>query len=268
MSGSALEIALGRDRVVAMTALAVLVALSWAYLLWIADMGGMDMPDMRMLRAGTKILMMPAEAPWSGLEFIVVFVMWSVMMIGMMLPSAAPMLLIYARVGRQALEQQASFAATGWFALGYLLVWTGFALIATLAQWGLDRLALLTPQMQVAGVTIGGAVLIVAGLYQWTPLKDVCLAQCQSPLVFIQRHGGFRRDRLGALVMGLRHGAYCVGCCWALMALLFVAGVMNVLWIAAIAILVLAEKVLPVGRLLARVAGAGFIAAGLGLLLM
>lgn len=267
MSGSALEIALKRDRVVVMTALAALVALAWAYVLWIADMGGMDMPDMRMLRAGAKILMMPAEAPWSGLEFIVVFVMWTVMMIGMMLPSAAPMLLIYARVGRQALEQQASFAATGWFAFGYLLAWTSFALIVTLAQWGLDRAALLTPQMEFAGPAIGGAVLIAAGLYQWTPLKDVCLAQCQSPLAFIQRNGGFRRDVAGAVTMGLRHGAYCVGCCWSLMALLFVAGVMNVLWIAAIAVLVLAEKVVPGGRWLARVAGVGLVAAGVWALL-
>lgn len=267
MARSALELTLRRDRAIVITTVIALAALAWVYVLWIADMGGMEMPDMRMFRAGTQILMMPAEAPWTRLEFVVVFAMWSVMMVGMMLPSAAPMLLIYARVGRQASERQTPFAATGWFALGYGLVWTGFALIAATAQWGLDRLALITPQMAFAGAATRGVVLMAAGLYQWTPLKDVCLAQCQSPLAFIQRHGGFRRDVAGAVLMGLRHGAYCVGCCWTLMALLFVVGVMNVLWIAGLAMLVLIEKVLPVGPWFARSAGAALVAAGLWTLL-
>jgi predicted metal-binding membrane protein len=112
----------------------------------------------------------------------------------------------------------------------------------------------------------GGAILIAAGLYQWTPLKDVCLRQCQTPWLFIQRHGGFRREAMGCLRLGARHGAYCVGCCWALMALLFFGGVMNVLWIAGIAMLVLVEKVIPAGRAVARIAGAGFLAGGAWLL--
>ena len=142
------------------------------------------------------------------------------------------------------------------------MAWIGCALAASLAQWTLERSALLSPMMEGASDVFGGAVLIGTGLYQWTPLKDACLRQCQAPWLFIQRHGGFRRDARGALALGLRHGGYCIGCCWALMALLFVGGVMNVLWIAAIALLVLVEKIVPAGRLISRTAGAVFFAGG------
>ena|SRR5579864_2134762 len=255
---------LRRDRVVVAVALAVLTMLAWAYVLWLAadmDMGGMDMTGFRMIPAGLGI-MAPATEPWSTVEFAYVFAMWAVMMIGMMTPSAAPMMLIYARVGRQAWTQGKPFAATGWFVAGYLLVWTNFAAAATVAQWALERAALLDPMMASTSQILGGIVLIAAGLYQWTPLKDTCLRQCQSPLVFIQRQGGFRRDPAGAMLLGLHHGAYCVGCCWVLMALLFVGGIMNVLWIAAISIFVLLEKVVPIGNWIARIAGLGFAAAG------
>src|SRR5262249_22818957 len=162
----------------------------------------------------------------------------------MMAPSAAPMILMYARVGRQAAAEGTPFAATGWFAGGYFLAWIGFSLVATVAQWTLERSALLDVAIGSARNArgrstpnaVGGAILIAAGVYQWTPLKDVCLTQCQSPLLFLMRHGGFRRDAFGCLLLGLRHGAYCVGCCWMLMALLFVGGVMNVLWIALLAL--------------------------------
>ena len=142
------------------------------------------------------------------------------------------------------------------------MAWTGFALAATAVQWALERSALLTPTMEGASDIFAGAVLIAAGLYQWTPLKDVCLRQCQAPWLFIQRHGGFRPDIGGALALGIRHGGYCIGCCWALMALLFVGGVMNVVWIAAIAILVLVEKVIPARRAISRTAGVALVAAG------
>jgi len=211
-------------------------------------------------------LMMPATAPWKGGEFVWVIAMWAVMMFGMMIPSAAPMILIYARVGRQAAAQDKPFAATGWFAAGYLLVWTLFVLAATSAQWALDRAALLNSMMEGTSNLLGSIVLIAAGLYQCTPLKDACLSQCQAPLHFIQRHGGFRRHTASSLALGARHGVYCVGCCWELMALLFVGGVMNVLWIATLAILVLLEKVIPAGRLISRISGAGFIAGGAWLL--
>jgi predicted metal-binding membrane protein len=267
MADTVLEAVLRRDRIIVAAALVALVVLAWTYVIWLADdmaMGGMDMSDFRMIPSGFG-LMMPAGAPWSPDEFAYVFAMWAVMMIGMMTPSVAPIILIYARVGRQAALQQQPFAATSWFAGGYLLGWIGFALAATVAQWLVDRLGWLAANMAVVNDFIGAGVLIAAGLYQWTPLKDACLRQCQAPLQFIQRHGGFRADAAGSLALGLRHGAYCVGCCWMLMALLFVGGVMNVLWIAVITIFVLLEKLLPAGRVISRIAGAGFLAAGVWL---
>src|ERR1700730_5516452 len=259
-----LDIILRRDRIIVAAALAALTALAWTYVLWLAadmNMGGMEMTGFRMVPAGIGI-MAPAPAPWQAIEFVYVFAMWAVMMVGMMTPSAAPMVPIYSRVGRQATAQGKPFAATGWFATGYLLTWVGVSVVAIAAQWALERTALLDPKMASASQVFGGIVLIAAGVYQWTPLKDICLAQCQSPLLFIQRQGGFRRDRSGSLLLGLRHGAYCIGCGWVVMALLFVGGVMNVLWIATISAFVLIEKIVPVGRLISRIAGAGFVAAG------
>ena len=269
MTDGALETVLRRDRLVVAGALAAIAALAWGYVLWLAadmDMGGMDMTAFRMIPAGIGI-MAPTNAPWKAIEFAFVFVMWAVMMVGMMAPSAAPMLLIYARVGRQAKAQSKPFAATGWFAAGYFLAWIGFSLAATLVQWAIERAALLDSQMASASNVLGGVILIAAGVYQWTPLKDVCLANCQSPFWFLMRYGGFRGDVPGCLLLGLRHGLYCVGCCWVLMALLFVGGVMNVLWIALLALLVLLEKVTPFGRWIARAAGAACVAAGAWLLL-
>jgi predicted metal-binding membrane protein len=269
MTDTALETVLRRDRLIVAGALAVIVALAWGYVLWLADdmdMGGMDMTGFRMIPAGTGI-MAPADAPWKAIEFAFVLAMWAVMMVGMMAPSAAPMILMYARVGRQGRAGGKPFAATGWFAAGYFLVWTGFALVATTVQWGFERAALLDSQMTSASNVLGAIVLILAGIYQWTPLKDACLAQCQSPLGFLMRHGGFRGDVAGCLLLGIRHGGYCVGCCWLLMGLLFVVGVMNVLWIALLALLVLAEKVAPFGRWLARGAGVLCVGAGAWMLL-
>jgi predicted metal-binding membrane protein len=264
MTASVFEAVLRRDRAIIIAALSLLTLLAWADLVWLADdmsMGGMDMTGFRMIPAGQG-LMMPATAPWQPVEFAYVFAMWTVMMIGMMTPSVAPMILIYARVGRQAVMSGHPFAASGWFTSGYLISWTGFSLAATLAQWALQRAALLTPMMESASNVLGGIVLIAAGIYQWTPVKEACLSYCQAPLTFIMRHGGFRGDPSGALMLGLRHGIYCVGCCWALMALLFVGGIMNLLWIAALAILVLLEKVIPSGRIIARFAGGAFVLAG------
>jgi len=209
MSDAAIEAVLRRDRVIVAAAVVVLTALAWAYVWWLAadmDVGGMDMSDFRAIPAGMG-LMMPATAPWTTTEFAFVFGMWAVMMIGMMTPSVAPMLLIYARVGRQAAHQGKPLAASAYFAAGYLLTWIGFALVATSAQWALERAALLTPMMAGASDILGGVVLIAAGLYEWTPLKDACLRQCQAPWWFIQRHGGFRPDARGALALGVRHGS-------------------------------------------------------------
>ena len=192
MSDTALEAVLRRDRAVVIVALAIITALAWADLAWLAGdmaMGGMDMTGYRMIPAG-RGLMMPTVAPWQPIEFGYVFAMWVVMMIGMMMPSAAPMILIYARVGRQAATQGKPFASSSWFAGGYLLAWTAFSLAATSAQWALERAALLTPMMESASNRLGAAVLILAGLYQWAPLKEACLSHCRSPLLFIQQHGG------------------------------------------------------------------------------
>jgi len=282
---TALESLLRRDRVIVAASLAALTVIAWTYTLWLAaamsgdgmsmsgpgmgadmrmdpamEMDGMEMDAGDAPSLGTVLGISPR--PWSPVEAGVTLTMWVVMMVGMMLPSATPMILLYARVGRQSRKEGKPFAATGFFAGGYLLAWVGFALAATLGQWLMEG-TLLSPALASASRIFSGAVLIVAGLYQWTPLKDACLSQCQTPIVFLQRHGGFRRDPAGAVGLGLRHGLYCIGCCWALMTLLFVGGIMNVLWIAAIAIFVLAEKVFFPGRLLSRIAGTLLIAAGL-----
>jgi predicted metal-binding membrane protein len=267
MNTSALEAILRRERVIIVASLVVLTILAWFDLVWLAndmEMGGMDMSGYRMIPA-RQALMMPASAPWQPIEFAYVFVMWVVMMIGMMTPSVTPMILVYARVGRQATESQ-PFASVAWFAGGYFLAWVAFSLVATSLQWVLERAALLTPMMASASNIIGGILLILAGLYQWTPLKDVCLRQCQAPLGFILSHGGFQKTTTASLTLGFRHGAYCLGCCWALMVLLFALGVMSLFWIAALAILALLEKVVPSGRGIARIAGLTFFAGGVWML--
>ncbi len=254
---------LRRDRAIVGIALLILILLAWFYVGRLAasvQVAGMDMTGMRIVSAGSRMVMTSRLQPWSGAEFAFMFLMWAVMMVAMMLPSATPMVLHYARVGRAAALDAKPFGPTGWFAAGYLLVWFGFAFAATGAQWALERAALLTPMASTSNVA-GGILLIMAGLYQWSPLKDTCLAHCQDPLLFIQCHGGFRRNVLGALEIGVLHGAYCVGCCWVLMTLLFVGGVMNVLWIAAIATLVLVEKTVG-GHLVSRAVGAALIVGG------
>ena len=212
-------------------------------------------------------LMVPAQTPWLPIEFAFVFVMWAVMMVGIMAPSALPMFLMYARVGRQT-EDCWPLAATAWFASGYFLVWASLALLATLTQWALERTELLDFKMASTSTVVAGLLFVAAGSYQWTKLKDICLYECQKPFAFLIGHGGFRRDPAGCLMLGLRHGAYCVGCCWALMTLLFVGGVMNVLWIVLLALLVLLEKVTSFGRQITSLAGLFFVAAGAWLLSM
>lgn len=269
--GTKLETLLRRDRIIVGTALALVTALAWLYILRLAaamDMGGMDMSGFRMISHGFTMIMAPAMAPWTAAEFLLTFAMWAIMMIGMMTPSAAPMILIYARAGRMAAAAGRPLAATAWFVAGYLLMWTGFAFAATAAQWLLGNFALLNPMMASASTIFGAAILFAAGLYQWTPLKNTCLSHCQSPLEFIQRHGGFRNDARAGLRLGVEHGLSCIGCCWALMLLLFVGGVMNVLWIAALTTIALLEKILPARRLVSRLVGTALLLAALALLLL
>jgi predicted metal-binding membrane protein len=261
---------LRRDRLTVTAALLIVTLLAWAYVLWLAaagdmaamDMGAMDGMDM----SGMAGAMAPAIRTWAPADFAFMFAMWAVMMVGMMTPSVAPMVLLYAGVGRKASERGSPIASTGWFFAGYLIVWIAFSVLATVAQWVLTVLALLTPMMATSSAVLGGIVLMAVGLYQWTPLKETCLRSCQAPLAFLMSHGGFRNKPLGALRLGMAHGGYCLGCCFALMALLFVGGIMNVLWIAGLTILVLLEKIVPAGRLIARVSGALIGAAGIWLL--
>lgn len=260
MGDAALVAVLRRDRGVILASLVALTGIAWAYTLHLAgNMGGAG--------AGSDVAaaMAPAFTPWSAADFTLTFIMWVVMMVGMMTPSAAPMILLYARVGRQADVDGRPFAAVGWFAVGYLLAWVGFSAAATLIQWGVIRAALVTPMVSSADIVFGAAVLIVAGVYELTPLKNACLRHCQAPLSFIFRHGGFRRDAGGSVGLGFRHGLYCVGCCWALMGVLFVVGVMNVLWIACLMIVVLVEKLAVVGRVVSAATGLGLIAWGVWL---
>jgi predicted metal-binding membrane protein len=220
-----------------------------------------SMPGMEMGAATA-----PMIKPWAVTDFVFTIVMWTVMMVGMMAPSAASMILLYARVGRQAAAQQKPFAATGWFASGYFLAWITFSFAATLAQAGLSSAALLTSTLKSANGLLGGGLLIAAGAYQWSPWKESCITQCRSPLVFIQQHGGFKAHATGSLALGFRHGLYCVGCCWALMLLLFAGGIMNIAWIAGLAILVLVEKLLKDGLVFSRGVGLASIAGGLFLI--
>jgi predicted metal-binding membrane protein len=252
---------LTRDQAIVLLCLGGITVLAWLYLVDMADemsdMAGMvGMPDMEQM-AGMALV--TPYARWGIAETLVAGTMWIVMMAGMMLPSAAPMILLFAAAERR----QGSFplVTTPAFVLGYLLIWTGFALAALGAQWLLLRFGLFEPEMKVTSGLLGGAVFIAAGLYEWSPLKERCLAVCQSPLGFIAGH--WRPGIVGALRMGLGHGAYCLGCCWVLMLLLFVGGVMNLIWVAGLAVLILLQKVWPGVRTVSRATGLAMLAAGL-----
>lgn len=240
---------LRRDRLVVAVGLATLTVLAWFYVL---EMSRMMSPHIRMT--------MPMAGGAPKLSWLVP--MWIVMMVAMMVPSAAPTILLFANVARRRREQGVPTASAGIFTLGYLLVWAFYATTAAALQAVLHRAALVSPAMVSASPWLGGALLIGAGLYQGLPIKEACLSQCRSPLGFLSSE--WREGRLGALTMGARHGTFCVGCCGLLMALLFVAGVMNLLWVAAIAIFVLVEKLAPGGPRLGRYTGLLLIAWGLG----
>jgi predicted metal-binding membrane protein len=247
-----LKAVLRRDRIVVLSGLAAITAFSWVHVVSLA----LDAQSMAM---GTEMTM-PQMQAWGVADFALTFSMWAVMMVAMMTPSAAPMILMFAGVNRRRREQEHSYVPTSVFLVGYLVVWTAFSVMATTAQWGLHAISLLSPMMASTSPVLGGVLLLVAGIYQWTPLKHACLSKCRSPMGFVLHE--WREGRWGAFLMGLKHGGYCTGCCWSLMALLFVAGIMNLLWVAAIAGFVLLEKVAPGGERLGRVAGVLFIGWG------
>jgi predicted metal-binding membrane protein len=229
-----IERLLSRHGLIAGAALVLAAALAWR---WLMTSG---MPAIPMDGHGMGAM---AVEPWSGAYLVSAFVMWAVMMVAMMLPSAAPMILLHARIGRAPTSAR-RLAHTLIFSLAYLLVWSGFAAAATVAQALLLDLNLVS----AAGLAIGdrvaaAALLFVAAAYQLSTAKAACLAQCRSPIHFVMRF--WSPGAAGALRLGLVHGLYCVGCCWSLMLLLFVAGVMNLAWVALLGAIVLVEKVSP-----------------------
>ncbi|AWI74155.1 hypothetical protein CEW83_02060 [Parazoarcus communis] len=251
--GDGIEVVLRKDRWLAILGLGAVVLLSWLYL-W-HSAAGMD-------HAGMAMEGMPRATDATAL--LLTFVMWTVMMAGMMLPSAAPAILMYGTLVRKNGAVGKVLPGVWVFAAGYLLMWTLFSIAATLLQAGLEYAALLTPEMATASAGRGAAALIAAGVYQLTPFKEACLGKCRNPLQFFMTR--WRNGAGGAFRMGLEHGAWCVGCCWALMLLLFVAGVMNLIWVALIAAFVFVEKVFPGARMLTRASSAALILAGLFLL--
>jgi predicted metal-binding membrane protein len=243
-----LERALRQERLLVLAGVAGVVLLAWAYLLAGA---GIDMS-----MAG----MVMEPVAWTPSYALLMLAMWWIMMIAMMLPSAAPMVLLFTTIKRRQEASVAPKIGAGIFIAGYLAVWAAFSLVATLAQWGLEQAGLISMGMASGSAALVGIILFSVGLYQLTPLKAACLRHCQNPVLFLSSH--WRAGTAGAFHMGVIHGAYCLGCCWFLMALLFVGGVMNPIWIAGIAVYVALEKVLTDGPWLSRVTGAALAATG------
>ena len=259
---TAFEAVLRRDRAVVVAMLVGVITLAWTYLLLGAGTGMTamgkvsEMPDM-------PGMMMPVA--WTPGYAGLMFVMWWVMMAAMMLPSAAPVLLLFARVNRNKRAGDRPYVPTGIFASGYLVAWGGFSALAVGLQWKLERLGLLSPMMATTSYWFGGVILLAAGVWQLTPIKAMCLRHCRSPLGFLVQ--SWRAGRLGAFRMGLEHGSYCLGCCWFLMGLLFFGGIMNLFWIIGLAAFVLLEKTIPMGSWVGRIAGFGVVAWGAAMLL-
>ena len=247
-----LEGLLRRERWIVAACLTIVAVLAWAYILMGAGMD-MSMPGM---------VMAPME--WSVGVAILMLTMWWIMMVAMMVPSAAPTILLFSKIqaGKAARGQAA--IGTAVFVAGYLVVWAAFSVVATGLQWVLDRLGLMAMDMRLANPGLAGTLLVAAGLYQFTPIKRACLKHCQSPVLYLSTN--WRPGTSGAFLMGAHHGVYCLGCCWVLMALLFVGGIMNLLWIAGLAIYVAIEKWASKSVWLSRTVGVALCAAGIAVL--
>jgi predicted metal-binding membrane protein len=224
----------------------------WLFLAWLAT--DMETPFAQ--------LAMPTSRDWSAGNLFAVWAMWSVMMVAMMLPSAMPMILTFVRVAQRNGEQGRGHA----FVAAYLLVWLGFGAAGTAVQWGLQQFGWVDPMAVSRSTPLNALLLLLAGVYQFSPLKRACLQSCRTPFSFLL--GQWRPGRAGAFAMGLRHGVLCLGCCWALMALLFIGGMMNVAWVAALAIAVAIEKLAPGGELISALLGLGLLVAGLAKLIL
>jgi predicted metal-binding membrane protein len=235
---------LRQDRAIVVAGAAFIALIGWAYLFY---------EDWSMQHMDLVAMAMPSNGAWGLMDLLVVLAMWAVMMVAMMVPSATPMLLTFATVARSRRAQEKSLFPVWMFLAGYLVLWTAFSLAATLAQWALHSLLFISPMMVGTSPVLGSVLLVLAGIYQWTPFKQACLRHCRTPLQFLLAH--WQDGTAGAFLIGLRHGAYCLGCCWLLMAILFAVGVMNLAWIAALSVFVLLEKIIPRGLWVAKVAG-------------
>ena len=269
--GAVLGRALRNDRIVAAAGLLGVAVLAWLYLgVEAGRMGAVSnsMDSMGAMHGAMEGMADPgmAPGPWQGGALALTFLMWSVMMVAMMLPSAMPAMVLYGSIVRKNRAAGSVLPSTWIFAAGYLSVWTGFALAAAILQVALDNGGLLTPTMSSASPWLTGGLLVLAGVYQWLPFKDACLQKCREPMTFFLMR--WRAGAAGAFRMGAEHGLSCVGCCWALMLLLFAAGVMNLLWVALIAAYILVEKLFPKGRLIGRLAGAALGTVGVGMIVM
>jgi predicted metal-binding membrane protein len=253
-----LEYLLKKDRFILVSGLFVIGILSWLYIIYLYRQ--MEVMDMNAL-----LFAMPMTPQWTWTDFVLLLLMWLIMMIAMMIPSVSPLILIFAMINRQRQQRKSPFVPAGYLLSGYFLVWAAFSLIATCLQWLLQQISLLNPEMETTSKVLGAIILISAGVFQFTPLKHTCLNHCRTPFNFIHRH--WKEGKLGALKMGVENGMYCLGCCWVLMILLFVSGIMNLLWIAIIALFVLIEKVLPAAKPISFVAGIVLIAYGITILI-
>lgn len=263
---TALEGALRRDRWLVFSLLAAVIVAGWAYLLAGAGLG-MSALEMTGIGGIAEPMagMAASAAAWSPGYAIVVFVMWWAMMMAMMLPSATPMILLFATVNRRQRQQGNPYVSTSLFTASYLVAWAGFSLAAVGLHWLLDQAGLIALNMAVTSQLLAAGLLVAAGIYQFTPIKQACLRHCRMPAAYLAEH--WRPGTRGAFAMGLQHGAYCLGCCWFLMLLLFFGGVMNLYWIAGLALYVLLEKAVPAGQWLNHGIGLVLVAAGGWLLL-
>ena len=260
---TALEAILRRDRQVVVAALIVVIAMAWLWILLGAGTG-MSAMDVIVGPSSDQMASIMAPALWTAGYAGIMFTMWWVMMAAMMLPSAAPILLLFARISRKEKSAGRPFIPTGIFAAGYLIAWGAFSAVATGLQWAFEQLGLLLPMMVTTSYWLGGAILLAAGMWQLTPIKGICLRHCRSPMGFFVQ--SWRPGRGGAFRMGLEHGSFCLGCCWFLMGLLFFGGIMNLFWIAGLAAFVLLEKTVPMGSWIGRIVGVGVAAWGVLLL--
>lgn len=245
-AGPPLESALKWDRVIVGSGLAGISVLSWAYLIRISR-------DMHLADLGQHMLMPHAQHRGSH-ELPTLCAMWTIMMVAMMVPAVTPTILMFTRLNRSRHQEHTPHGESGGFLAGYLILWTVYSLLAGVGQWALHSTGLISDAMVSTSHILGGLLLVGAGIYQWTPLKNACLTRCRSPLSFLMTR--WKDGTAGALRMGLEHGFYCVACCWLLMLLLFVAGVMNLLWMGTITAFVLIEKIAPPNPWVARTSGA------------